>query len=61
MKKRIYNGADFCEHCDACPVVDHDPKTHTVVLHDPKKPERGSFTMTVKEYNDLLRHGKPLR
>ena len=63
MKKiftRIYDGAAFCSECQNCPVVDHNRTDGSVALSDPTKPERGSFMMTVEEYNTLLANAKPV-
>ncbi len=57
---RIYNGANFCPDCDECPVIDHLPQKGMVQISDPAKPENGKFTMTVKEYNILLKNAKKI-
>jgi hypothetical protein len=57
---RVYDGAESCEHCKKCPVVDHLPESGQVVIHDPHKPENGKFTMSVEEYNALLGHARPI-
>lgn len=50
--RRIYECAPCCA---ACPVADLDVLRNTVTLHDPEKPENGSFTMTRAEWNALVR------
>lgn len=57
---RIYDGANFCESCSACPVVEYAHESGVVRMSDPAKPERGSFTMTVGEYNALLTHAQKI-
>lgn len=57
---RIYDGALWCDKCDKCPVADYLPGEDKVVIHDPHKPENGSVTMTVKEYNALIAHASPI-
>jgi len=60
MMKRIYDGALMCHTSNCCPVVDYDTGKNTVVVHDPSKPENGSFTMTVDEWNMLIRSAKKI-
>lgn len=57
---RIYDGSQYCDKCDKCPVVDHLPKAGKVVIHDPHKPRSGKFTMTIAEYNALIAHARPI-
>ena len=57
---RIYNGANFCPDCDECPVVDYLPAQGLVEVSDPAKPGNGKFTMTVSEYNILLKNAKEI-
>jgi hypothetical protein len=57
---RVYDGAEMCDKCNKCPVVDHLPEQNQVVIHDPHKPESGKFTMTVDEYNALISRAKPV-
>lgn len=59
--ERVYNGAAFCANCANCPVVDYHSEKGVVVVHDPAKPEQGAFTMTVEEYNALLKNAKPIQ
>lgn len=54
--ERIYDGVAFCQDGGCCPVVDHYSHDGQVILHDPAKPENGSFTMTVEEYNAFLQN-----
>lgn len=58
MRTRIYNGALLCHTSNCCPVVDHDEEHKTVTIHDPSKPENGSFTMTTEEWNLLAKNAK---
>lgn len=54
MKTRIYDGAKLCHTSQCCPVIDFDDTSNMVTVHDPAKPENGSFTMTREEYNLLI-------
>jgi len=56
---RVYDGAEFCGHCHHCPVVDLSVEEGRVIIHDPHKPESGRFSMSVEEYNALLKNAKP--
>ncbi|MDO8571270.1 MAG: hypothetical protein Q7R79_01155 [bacterium] len=58
--RRIYDGADYCPGCTACPVAEYHEGSKSVVLRDPTKPQNGRFTMTVDEYNTLLRNAQLL-
>lgn len=58
--QRIYDGSNFCHTDNCCPVVDHHAQDNTVTIHDPAKPENGSFKMTVEEYNTLLKNATPV-
>ncbi len=55
---RVYDGSLFCHKCEHCPVVDYVAQEQVVVIHDPHKPESGSFKMTVEEYNALIAHSR---
>lgn len=57
---RVYDGAEACDKCEKCPVVDFLPSEGAVVLHDPHKPASGSFKMSVEEYNTLLAKARPI-
>lgn len=57
---RVYDGALWCAKCDKCPVVDYDPQSKKVLIHDPHKPESGRMTMTVEEYNALIANAQPI-
>ena len=50
---RVYDGAEACADCSKCPVIDLLPKTNEVVIHDPFAPERGSFKMSLKEFEAM--------
>lgn len=56
----IYDGSKYCEDgCGCgCPEVKLDLDTNTVTISDPSKPENGKFTMTVAEYNLLIKNAK---
>lgn len=58
MQTRIYDGALLCHTSNCCPVVDHDNNRNVVIIHDPSKPENGSFTMTTEEWNLLVKNAK---
>ncbi len=55
----IYDGKENCG-VGACPKVDHDTSEQMVKIYDPAKPKNGSFKMTVKEWNTMLKHAKPV-
>jgi hypothetical protein len=57
---RIYNGAAFCPSCSSCPVVEYSPDKKVVIISDPAKPKSGRFTMSVEEYNTLVKNAKPI-
>ena len=57
---RVYDGRGYCPDCDKCPVVDLIEEKEIVKISDPDKPENGSFTMTVSEYNALLKHANKI-
>jgi len=59
--KRIYDASMKCSDCDKCPVADLDEATGIVTLHDPSVPEKGTFLLTVAEYNALLANGKEIK
>jgi hypothetical protein len=59
--KRIYDGSQFCENCDHCPVADFDLATKTVEIYDPAKPENGRLKMSVEEWNTLTANAKPVK
>jgi hypothetical protein len=58
---RVYNGANFCPDCDECPVVDHLLEKGMVQISDPTKPKSGKFTMTVHEYNLLIKNANKIK
>ena len=56
----LYDGEKHC--CvGACPKVEHDTDQKMVRIYDPDKPEKGSFEMSVEEYNNLLKHAEPVK
>ena len=57
----IYNGAEMCCKKDCCPIITHDKKAGTITIKDPAKPENGSFSMSVEEYNLIVRNAKPIK
>ncbi len=52
----VYDGAKFCHNSSSCPVVKYDKKAGIVTLSDSAKPQNGQYTMTVEEYNTLLKN-----
>lgn len=58
---RVYDGSMFCPDCNDCPVVDFAPTEKTVTISDSAKPENGKFTMTLDEYNILVRNAKEIK
>lgn len=58
--RRVYDGALWCVKCEECPVVDYHEDRDEVVLHDPHKPQNGSFKMTAAEYNALIKNARPV-
>jgi hypothetical protein len=60
MKIRIYDGSKRCHTQQCCPVAELDTATKQVTVHDPAKPENGSFVMTADEWNTLLQHATPV-
>lgn len=61
MKKSIiYDGAKMCHEKGCCPVIQYDAENERVTINDPSKPENGSFSMSVKEYNLIIENAKPI-
>ena len=57
----IYDGARYCGHCPCgCPQIEHSAEEGIVRISDPAKPENGSFTMSVAEYNALIKNAPPI-
>lgn len=54
---KIYDGSNYCG-IGACPIVEYFPNKKSVKVSDPKKPRNGKFTMSVEEYNNLLKNAK---
>jgi hypothetical protein len=60
MNKVVYDGKPYCPDCSDCPVAELDEQGQTVTLRDPARPELGRFTMTVSQYNALLKNAQPI-
>lgn len=58
---RVYNGAQFCDEKSCCPVVDYSPEKGSVKISDPAKPRNGTFTMSIKEFNTLIKNAQPIK
>lgn len=56
---RLYDGRRMCDPCcDNCPVVDLDEANGTVLIHDPVKPENGRMTMSLPEWEALIKNAR---
>lgn len=60
FNRRIYDGALLCHTSNCCPVADYDEATQSVSIHDPAKPENGTFVMTKEEWNTLVENGQKI-
>lgn len=54
---KIYDGANYCG-IGSCPIVEYFPNKKIVKISDPKKPRSGKFTISIEEYNSLLKNAK---
>ena len=54
---KIYDGADYCG-IGSCPIAEYSPGKKIVKISDPKKSEKGSFIMSVEEYNLFIKNAK---
>ncbi|MDO8574809.1 MAG: hypothetical protein Q7R61_00830 [bacterium] len=55
---KIYDSKDYCFGGLGCPIVEYLPSKKLIKISDPKKPGNGKFTMSVEEYNNLLKNAK---
>lgn len=50
--------ASACKDGGCCSVVDFDPETTLVTIHDPDAPLRGSFVLTKEEWDRIIETAK---
>ncbi len=59
--KVIYDGSKYCA-IGPCPVIEMiDGSEQMVRIYDPEKPQNGEYKMSVFEYNNIVKHAKPIK
>lgn len=58
MSKGVVIVATSCKEGSCCPIAELNSETKIVTIHDPQKPERGSFNMSEEEWNRLVASAK---